>query len=59
VIVKELQAADIHPQEISIHEDNAWPDAVDYMAMVVDSVGLKIFGEEAFPENAEVLHKDI
>ena len=59
LIVKELQDSGIHPQDISVREENSWPDAEDYVAIIFDSIGLKLFGEEAFPENVDILPKDV
>jgi len=59
LIVKELQDAGIYPQDISVQEDNSWPDAENYVAMIFDSLGLKLFGEKAFPENIDILYKDM
>jgi len=59
LIVKELQDSGIHPQDISVWEENSWPDAEDYVVIIFDSLDLKLFGEEAFPENVNILPKDV
>ncbi|KAF5359465.1 hypothetical protein D9756_003663 [Leucocoprinus leucothites] len=61
VIVSELKVADIHPQGILLRDGkshSSWPNANDYLAMVLDPLGFRIFGEEAFPPDSEVLGID-
>ncbi|KXN84276.1 SWI/SNF-like matrix-associated actin-dependent regulator [Leucoagaricus sp. SymC.cos] len=58
IIVDELKAADIHPQDILIRENDphlTWPNADSYLPQIFDSLGLRIFGDEAFPDGSEVL----
>jgi TATA-binding protein-associated factor len=61
IIVTELKEADIHPQAILNRENKPnllWLNANNYVAIIVDAVGMKIFGEEAFPNGGDVLCSD-
>jgi hypothetical protein len=60
-IVAELREAEIHPHAILLRENDpsfTWPTANDYIASIIDSLGLKLFGEEAFPDDADILCSD-
>ncbi|KAF5347355.1 hypothetical protein D9756_010004 [Leucocoprinus leucothites] len=62
IIVNELKEADIHPHAILIREndpDLAWPNANEYVTIVLDPLGLTLFGEEAFPEGSDILLTNI
>jgi TATA-binding protein-associated factor len=60
VIVNELKDANIHPQDILIREPSIpWPVADSYVPVILDSLGLKLFGEEAFPDDSDILPTDL
>lgn len=57
-VVEELKDMDIHPLDILIREnalDAPWPVSDNYLPMILDSLALKLFGEEAFPQGSTVL----
>lgn len=57
-VIEELKEFDIHPLDILIAENNIdapWPAAEMYLPMILDSLALKLFGEEAFTGRALVL----
>ncbi|KAJ3564613.1 hypothetical protein NP233_g8186 [Leucocoprinus birnbaumii] len=47
IIVSEFKAGNIHPASIYIRE-GVWPPANDYLAVVIDNVAMRLFGEESF-----------
>ncbi|KAF8219035.1 hypothetical protein L208DRAFT_1344285, partial [Tricholoma matsutake] len=58
VIIAELKEWDIHPLDILISENNIdapWPSSDNYLPMILDSLALKLFGKEAFPNGSLVL----
>ncbi|KAJ3557756.1 hypothetical protein NP233_g11663 [Leucocoprinus birnbaumii] len=56
IIVEALQEAGIHPATILRGSPGIpWPCANDYVASVLDSLGLTLFGDEAFPSGGAVL----
>lgn len=62
LIVEELKEWDIHPMTVLIRENSAndqWPNADFYIPKIVDSLGLKLWGYEAFPDGIEVLTTDL
>lgn len=57
-IIQELKDFDIHPLNILISESNPdapWPSADTYLPMILDSLALKLFGEEAFTNGSLIL----
>ncbi|KXN81008.1 Nuclear protein STH1/NPS1 [Leucoagaricus sp. SymC.cos] len=62
IVVAELKEADCHPHDILIRENNPklkWPIADIYLTKILDTLGWQLFGEEAFPDNCDVLRTDI
>lgn len=62
VIVSELKEYDVHPMMILIRENginDAWPSADFYIPKILDSLGMRLFGEEAFPDGVEILRTDL
>lgn len=62
VIVTELKEWDVHPMTILIRENKTndqWPCADFYIPKVIDSLALKLWGYEAFPDGTEVLTTDL
>lgn len=62
LIVEELKEWDIHPMTILIRDNNCggqWPNADFYIPKIIDGLGLKLFGYEAFPDGIEVLTTDL
>ena len=62
LIVEELREWDVHPLSILVREKDVnapWPTADSYLPMVLDTLALKLFGEEAFPDGASVLTTDL
>ncbi|KAJ3563513.1 hypothetical protein NP233_g8897 [Leucocoprinus birnbaumii] len=58
LIVEELREGDIHPMAIIGRElelKGRWPHADNYVSTVLDSLGMRLFGEEAFPPNCTVV----
>ncbi|KAF5344039.1 hypothetical protein D9756_011548 [Leucocoprinus leucothites] len=58
-VVGELKDWDVHPTAILIREHNGeesdWPHADSYSAIILNTLGLRLFGEEAFLPNSETL----
>ena len=57
-VIEELREWGIHPLDILISENNIdapWPAADSYLPIIIDSLALKLFGEEAFPNGKLVL----
>jgi hypothetical protein len=53
-VIEELKESHIHPLDVIISENDLgapWPQADMYLPMIIDSLALKLFGEEAFPSN--------
>ncbi|KAF9442094.1 P-loop containing nucleoside triphosphate hydrolase protein [Macrolepiota fuliginosa MF-IS2] len=60
LIVAELKEWDIHPQDIVIREKmTGWPSADAYTAVILDTLGMKLFGEDAFYANSTSLPTDL
>lgn len=62
VIVGELKDSDVHPMMIVIRENSIndqWPNADFYIPKIIDSLGMRLFGEEAFPDGVEILRTDM
>lgn len=61
LVVEELKAWDVHPMSIIARENmtSSWPCSDFYMPMVLDTLGMKVFGDEAFPTGTEVLPTDL
>jgi hypothetical protein len=62
LVVEELREWDVHPLSILVRENDVnapWPTADVYLPMVLDTLALKLFGEEAFPDGASVLTTDL
>jgi hypothetical protein len=58
IIIEELKEWDIHPLDILISENNIdvpWPASDNYLPMILNSLLLKLFGEEAFPNGSLIL----
>lgn len=58
VVIEELKDFGIHPLDILISENNPdapWPAADTYLPIILDSLALKLFGEEAFPNGNIIL----
>jgi TATA-binding protein-associated factor len=57
VVVEELKEYHLHPLDILLREDvdGPWPNANDYLVTILDPLGMKLFGEEAFPSGVPVL----
>ncbi|KAJ3566667.1 hypothetical protein NP233_g6859 [Leucocoprinus birnbaumii] len=58
LIVMEFREADIHPMAImsrETHLNGSWPHADNYVPNILDTLGMKVFGEDAFPPNCLVL----
>lgn len=57
-VVEELKEWDIHPLAILSREpslDGVWPNSSQYIPKLLDTLGMKLFGDEAFPANSETL----
>lgn len=57
-VIEELKDSGIHPLDILISENNVgapWPAADTYLPIILDSLALKLFGEEAFPQRNLIL----
>ncbi|KAF5345577.1 hypothetical protein D9756_011032 [Leucocoprinus leucothites] len=58
-VVEELKEWDVHPTAILIREHNGevsqWPHADSYSAIILNSLGYKLFGEEAFIPQSDTL----
>ncbi|KAF9443968.1 hypothetical protein P691DRAFT_808051 [Macrolepiota fuliginosa MF-IS2] len=62
LVVEELRDWEVHPVMILNRErstSGSWPDAGSYLPKILDTLGMKLFGEEAFPPGAEVLTFDL
>jgi hypothetical protein len=60
VIVTELKDANVHPQDILLREPGVpLPPAEFYVPLILDSLGSKLFGEEAFPNDSDLLPTDL
>ncbi|KAG6883167.1 hypothetical protein C0993_007539 [Termitomyces sp. T159_Od127] len=61
IIVEELRSHGVHPATLLQNENNLnnpralWPNSADYIPMILDALGMRLFGEEAFPNNLEIL----
>ncbi|KAJ3565619.1 hypothetical protein NP233_g7517 [Leucocoprinus birnbaumii] len=62
-VVEELKEWDCHPTAIIIREHNGdqnqWPHADVYAAQILNTLGLKLFGEEAFLPNSSTLPQSV
>jgi len=57
-VIEELRDWDIHPVSILLREnglDGEWPAADTFSTLIYDTLAMKLFGEEAFPPNCEIL----
>jgi len=57
-VIEELKELGIHPLDILISENNIdapWPSSEMYLPIILDSLALKLFGEEAFPNGTLIL----
>jgi hypothetical protein len=57
-VIEELKEWGIHPLDILISEnslDAPWPASDSYLPIILDSLAVKLFGEEAFPNGSLVL----
>lgn len=62
LVVEELREWDVHPMMILIQENDtstSWPSADFYIPKILDTLGMKLFGEEAFPGRVEVLRTNL
>lgn len=62
LIVDELREYDIHPLEILIRQNDLtapWPSADTYVPIILDTLGMRLFGEEAFQPGVSVLAPDL
>jgi len=58
IILNELKETGIHPQVILLREGTesfAWPNANEYVPIVIDSLGMQLFGEDAFHMGSDIL----
>jgi TATA-binding protein-associated factor len=57
IIVDELKDWNIHPYDIVLRENLGlgWPGSDNFIPMILDSLGLKLFGEDAVIEGTSVL----
>ena len=58
IILKELKETGIYPQAILLWEgieSFAWPNANEYIPIVIDSLGIQLFGEDAFHLGYDIL----
>lgn len=62
IVVEELREWDIHPLNIVIRENglnSPWPASDMFIPMVLDTLAMKLFGEEAFPPGRTVLTTEL
>ncbi|KAF8074473.1 P-loop containing nucleoside triphosphate hydrolase protein [Lyophyllum atratum] len=61
LIIKVLKEIELHPVDIIARDDDLdnWPSADNYIPAVVDDVGMRLFGEEAFPSGSSVLSSSL
>ncbi|KAF9447919.1 hypothetical protein P691DRAFT_670489 [Macrolepiota fuliginosa MF-IS2] len=62
LVVEELKAWDVHPMAIIAREGDvnaSWPPAEFFLLKIVDTLGMKLFGEAAFPAGSETLRTDV
>lgn len=58
-IVKAFRQAGVHPMTLMVDSGSLdWPDATSYIPIAVDSIGMALFGEDAFGEK-DLLNGDI
>ncbi|KAG6852776.1 hypothetical protein C0991_009199 [Blastosporella zonata] len=65
LLVKELFAHDVHPTTLlmvegildsaDLSKDEVWPPCNEYLPIIIDSLGKKIFGDDAFPPGSDIL----
>ncbi|KAF5343888.1 hypothetical protein D9756_011620 [Leucocoprinus leucothites] len=63
IVVAELHAWDVHPMSILVRKNSVgvsapWPNAELYTVKIVDSLAMKLFGEDVFPDESDVLLDD-
>ncbi|RDB19056.1 Transcription regulatory protein SNF2 [Hypsizygus marmoreus] len=62
-VVGELREWNVHPLNILIREHHdvnvVWPTSDFYIPMILDSLAMKLFGEEAFPDGSDVLTTEL
>jgi TATA-binding protein-associated factor len=51
-IIEELKDWDIHPYDIVLREglQSGWPSSDTYISMILDTLGMRLFGEDGFIE---------
>ncbi len=58
-IITEMKEADVHPLAILLREKTIdkddWPTADFYIPLILDRLGMKLFGEDPFPDGVEFL----
>ncbi|KAF9444080.1 hypothetical protein P691DRAFT_678274 [Macrolepiota fuliginosa MF-IS2] len=63
LIVQELRDWDIHPMSILVREDdlseNSWPSSDSLIPIILDTLGTKVFGEDAFHPGSLTLRMDV
>lgn len=60
LIIAELKDWDIHLQDIFAQErGTAWPNADTYIPMVLDTLGMKLFGNDTFSNGSTSLLTDL
>ncbi|KXN82140.1 SWI/SNF-related matrix-associated actin-dependent regulator [Leucoagaricus sp. SymC.cos] len=59
LVVQELNEYGVHPLTILKQEpDDEWPDAHTFLPKILDSLGARVFGEEAF-DGRDILPKEV
>jgi len=56
--LNELKETGIHPQAILLQESTesfAWSNANEYVLIVIDLLGMQLFGEDAFYMGSDIL----
>jgi TATA-binding protein-associated factor len=57
VIVEELKDWNVHPYDIVLRENlrSGWPASDNFIPCILDTLGLRLFGEDAFVEGTIVI----
>lgn len=61
IIIKQMREHGIHPATLLQNENDlnnpraVWPNLADYIPIILDDLGLELFGEEAFPNGLDIL----
>lgn len=59
-IIKVFAEQEMHPYQLMQADSSAaWPDALVFIPLMIESVGLAIFGEEAFSLRPVIVHVDL